>query len=344
MPFDEACAAAITGFKATATKNVTKAVNDFARDTASEVFACGETSVWPSNDPALGWSYFFGTSIHMSRAIGPRKALALFYHTWSDVVLLTEWAQETEGGPAQMTEAIMLMGDFFRHRGKPPFDTIPRFARSNVPAVLGAGMSGALTAKVFQEVCLDIEHNPDRRAQWRSAFLEGDNTEMLAINRVGVAVLLKRCLASLERYFRAPELQCFRSKAAATLMYLQSGASELVMQEASVTPELMEFLGSIGKGVWGEMSVVCYVDSGKTGTVFLAPQSDPSFYTGLLLAHGEAPDRMEKHKGLLAGEGAVPESRLVRVDAFSVSVLYDRYDEFAKMLQDDAGGQGPKAR
>lgn len=332
--FDQEFESTVLEFRAAAVEDITGAVATYGRGRVKEIFACDESSVWPSVDTTLGWSYFFGTSIWAGRVIAPRKALALFYHPWSDVAIVTEWEQEAAGGQVRMNEAMMLMGDFLRQRGNPPFDTIPRFARSQIPAALGAGLSGAVTVKLFQQAFSGVAFGQGSATKWKSVILEVDDEEGLAVNRIGVVVLLKRCLASLEQYFSSPDLKNVRNKVGSVLENLQGGTAEDVLEELTETPaEIREYLRKIGTEKWRDMNIVCYVDSGQSGTVFLAPSGDPSFYAALLVTKGEMPSRSEKYKRLVAaGEGA-DGSRLVRIDAFSVPMLYENFEDVRRICE-----------
>jgi hypothetical protein len=182
----------------------------------------------PNTDPSSGWAYFFETSIYSLSFINSDTALAVFYHPWSDVALVTEWTREKIGG--SITDAELLMGDTLRNKGNPPYDIEPHWLRSPVPPYMAAAMSSAQTVRDFQSI-FSSESKPFK-GKWRSAIT---NPKLINPNHLGVGFMFERNLAGLIKFQSDPNLASVREQADAILKQLQLGRADEVLKMAGQT-------------------------------------------------------------------------------------------------------------
>ena len=85
--------------------------------------------LWGSISQETGWGLLTQTSLMMIGATTGDQAMSAFYNPWADVFLLLEWSRQNERW--KISDAEIVMGDWFRMVGKAPVNTQPIWLRGN---------------------------------------------------------------------------------------------------------------------------------------------------------------------------------------------------------------------
>ena len=224
-------------------------------DKAKKLFGFLGKTLCPHTDPAKGWVYFFESSIWSLSFPTTTTAVAVFYHPWSDVALVTEWTRQ-ERSDATLTDADLILGDALRNLSKPPYEIEPHWLRSPMPPYLAAGISSARTVlgfeKAFSPTLAPIKDG------WRSALPLG-SAALMDDNHERVGTLFERNLAGLTRYLEDPAMAPVRNQTRETLEQIRVGNFDQVYKLATETqPQVRAMLKKYGTQ-WADAKVITCV-------------------------------------------------------------------------------------
>ncbi len=187
-------------------------------DKAKKLFGFLGKTLCPHSDPAKGWTYFFETSIWSLSFPTNTQVVAVFYHPWSDVALVTDWTRKDTG--TVLTDADLIMGDALRNLSKPPYDIEPGWLRGPVPPYLAAGISSARAVRGFEKVF--SRSNKTLKDGWRAALQLGD-AGLMETNHTGVGTMFERSLTGLTRYQEDAAMAPVRNQTRDTLEQIRTG-------------------------------------------------------------------------------------------------------------------------
>lgn len=223
-------------------------------DKARKLFGFLGKTLCPHTDPAKGWGYFFETSIWSLGFPTRTTAVAVFYHPWSDVALVTEWIRHDTG--TTLDDADLIMGDALRNLSKPPFEIEPHWLRGPLPAHLAAGISSARTVRGFERIF--SPSNKPFKGGWRAAMQLGD-AGLLESNHTGVGTMFEGALAGLTRYQEDAAMAPVRNQTRETLEQIRSGSWDKVYQVAAGTPAQVRTILKEHAEPWGNAKVITCV-------------------------------------------------------------------------------------
>lgn len=109
-----------------------------------------DEAVWPATRPAFGWSFFFNSALICPGAAREAGTPVAFYHPWSDVFLVTAWTRDASGW--KLNDAEVLMGDFIRKRGRPPFEPMRLWMQEDTYRPVAVGMATAESLLAFERI------------------------------------------------------------------------------------------------------------------------------------------------------------------------------------------------
>ncbi|MBN2513589.1 MAG: hypothetical protein JXB18_11685 [Sedimentisphaerales bacterium] len=218
---------------------------------AQKIFGPLGRTLCPNTDPSRGWAYFFETSVFSMSFITSSTALAVFYHPWSDVALITEWTRSKTGN--SITDAELLMGDTLRNQGNPPYDIEPHWLRSPVPPYLAASLSSAQTIQDFRRIFSPQSSN--FKKGWRSVMT---NSKLLKSNYLGAGFMFEHNLAGLLKFQNDADFAAVRQQSNDILAKLQRGLADEVLAVAVETrPESQEAIKQYAAQLGQARAITC---------------------------------------------------------------------------------------
>jgi len=223
-------------------------------DKAKKLFGFLGKTLCPHTDPAKGWVYFFETSIWSLSFPTSTTAVAVFYHPWSDVALVTEWTRYTTG--TTLVDADLIMGDALRNLSKPPFEIEPQWLRGPLPSHLAAGIASARTVRGGERIF--APSNKSFKDGWRNAMQLGDAGQM-ATNHTGVGTMFEHNLAGLTKYREDAALAPLRKQTQEMLEHIRSGRLDKVYQIAAETQPPVRAILKNHANKWGDAKVITCV-------------------------------------------------------------------------------------
>jgi len=230
-----------------------EAFTAYAGKKAQKLFGPLGRTLCPSTDPSRGWAYFFETSVFSMSFITSDTALAVFYHPWSDVALITEWTRSKTGN--SITDAELLMGDTLRNQGNPPYDIEPHWLRSPVPPHLAASLSSAQTIHDFRRIFSSESSN--FKKGWRSVMT---NPKLIKSNYLGVGYMFEHNLAGLLKFENDSNLAAARQQSNDILAKLQLGLADEVLAIAPETrPESRDVIKAYASQLGQARAITCIV-------------------------------------------------------------------------------------
>lgn len=243
----------VMAFRQQARTQPEEAFTAYAGKNAQKLFGPLGRTLCPSTDPSKGWAYFFETSVFSMSFITSSTALAVFYHPWSDVALITEWTRSKTGN--SITDAELLMGDTLRNQGNPPYDIEPHWLRSPVPPYLAASLSSAQTIQDFRRIFSPESSN--FKKGWRSVMT---NPKLVKSNYLGLGYMFERNLAGLLKFENDSSLAAARQQSNDILAKLQMGLADEVLAIAPETrPESREVIKPYAAQLGQARAITCIV-------------------------------------------------------------------------------------
>lgn len=235
--------------------------------------------LWNEIPPDAGWVFLTQTSVVMIGAMAGDQAINAFYNPWADVFLLLEWSRQGERW--KISDAEIVMGDWFRKVGKAPIETQPLWLRGNErrSGTLALAVAGA--SRVFDAL---FPANATA-AGWRTLLDLARPEPGRRLNRGFAAVNLGGVLLNVSEFLvpdgtESPRLQSVRSSVERIRTAMAAGKMADVLSPAIETePVQREALLKIATGALQELSPIFYLPAlvGKQpadtaiDTVFLLP-------------------------------------------------------------------------
>lgn len=274
----------VFAFRQLAIGDYRKALSEHATEETRKKFESLDRHIWPAISPLIGWSFFMNLSVLTVSGAQGTSPLVAFYHPWTDLYLVTQW--ETRKGEARMVDAEILMGDWIRNKGKPPFAATPAWLRSDIFRPAALGIAAAEAVKAFE----DVFPVASAVQAWRERLSLREHEEALV--RYNYAVAAYQLLANLiviDEYRVAvkeedPSLTSLRDKTAKVLKLAVDGKMKGLLKSADETlPEVQKILLKMPGETFKTLRVV-YIVAGKDASlVFLAPLSNPDYCISFLL-------------------------------------------------------------
>lgn len=241
----------VIAFRQQARTQPEEAFTAYTGKKAQKLFGPLGRTLCPSTDPSRGWAYFFETSVFSMSFITSDTALAVFYHPWSDVALITEWTKSKSGN--SITDAELLMGDTLRNQGNPPYDIEPHWLRSPVPPYLAASLSSAQTIRDFRRIFSPESSN--FKKGWRSILT---NPKLLKSNYLGAGYMFEHNLAGLLKFESDSSLATVRQQSNDILAKLQMGlADEVLAVAVEARPESREAIKQYATQLGQARAITC---------------------------------------------------------------------------------------
>ena len=141
----------VNKFRQIAMTDYKKALNRFGSTKVINKFKELDGYLWPLTNPLFSWSYFFNVSVYAFGNLTEKTEVVGFYHPWSDVFLLTDWKLD-KNDKAVIEDAEILVGDWVRNNGDPPFNEIPAWLRKNQFKAMSLGISTAEAVRAFENL------------------------------------------------------------------------------------------------------------------------------------------------------------------------------------------------
>ncbi len=293
-----AAAGTATAFRELAARDYRRALSKLATPDAVRAFAALDEALWPVTRPEVGWAWFFGTSL--VSVGGPVKdgTLIAFYNPWADVFLLGRWSADGAGG-LRLAEAEVVLGDYVRRRGRPPFEAERLWMRRDVYRPAAVGLAAAETQRAFEALFAPsgIARFSPLRRPWRSALLGLDDRDRLEANRYAAGLVLAKCFAELSPLYNpAPGAQqsvraCLASAFRAAL---REGLSTLARGAAETPLESLRVLNGFRPSAIGALRPASFLMGNPRSVLLVAMPERPDLYLGLLLSTQGAVSRIER--------------------------------------------------
>lgn len=229
-----------------------EAFYQYAGDKAQPLFGPLGRVLCPISDPSAGWAYFFETSVNAISFISDKTALALFYHPWSDVALITAWTCTKKH--IHITDTELFMGDVLRQQGDPPYDIDPHWLRSSLAPYLAASLSSAQTVTDFQRIF--TRDNRKLKKGWRAVI---SLDELMAVNHEALGFMFQENLADLTGFLQDPDREVLRDQSMQVLQQLQQGQVEQLVALAPETQAESRAILENQGALWGQAKVATFV-------------------------------------------------------------------------------------
>lgn len=288
---------AVLLFRLAAQDDYPAALKKYANEGTQEHFKEFDAALWPVTDPAKGWSFFFNTClIGFGKKLPSGQIPVAFYHPWSDVFLLTVWRIDNAGRGTMMTGGDVVLGDFVRQRGKPPFQTSPLWMRGDTYRPVAVGMATAESLMAFDKAF----RSGAAKESWRELVpgLE-KNSKILEPNYYGAGVALTENLKGLVAATVADPQddasKAYRTKLPQVLRQMNDGKMEELLKEASGTPpEMQAVLLKMPPADWKAFRITSYLPGKSKGLVMLSNGHNPNLYLGLSMAMADGKAKLER--------------------------------------------------
>jgi hypothetical protein len=271
-----------------ATRNYAQAVASIATDRGRERFVAIDDVLWPLVNRAIGWAYFFNTSIVCPLGQGAGGALVAYYHPWSDVALVTLWTRA--GDTQKLDDVEVLMGDFIRRGGAKPLRAERPWLEGKMYRPAAVGVSTAETVRALEaRLGAPLAAGTD----WRTRLPVAGDASVIDNGRTGAALLLIKNMS---------ELRGLDGKGATVRTAVQNFIKRRGDPPAS--EGTAGDLRSLPEEAWRTVRIVSYLAEPNRALVMLSIGIRPETYMAL------------------AFEGTGASSKLKRVDLQSFAAFY----------------------
>ena len=288
---------AVLLFRLAAQDDYPAALKKYVNEGTQEYFKTLDAALWPVTDPAKGWAFFFNTCvIAFGKKISSGQVPVTFYHPWSDVFLLTVWRVDNNGRGTMMTGAEMVLGDFVRHQGKPPFQTSPLWMRGDVYRPVAVGTATAESLMAFDKTF----RSGAAKESWRELIpgLE-KGSKLLEPNYYGAGVALteniKELVAATVADPQDDASKAYREKLPQVLRQMNEGKMPELLKEATATlPETQAVLLKMPARDWQVFRITTFLPGKSNGLVMLSNGNNPNIYLGLSMAIADGRAKLER--------------------------------------------------
>ena len=303
---------AVLSFLQAAQDDYRAALQKYANEGTQKKYEELDAALWPVTDPVKGWSFFFSTCvISFGTKLPTGQVPVAFYNPWSDVFLLTVWRADNAGRGTMMTGSDVVMGDFVRQQGKPPFQTSRIWMRDDMYRPVAVGIATAGTVLAFEKI---FRSGATVKESWRELIPNLKDPKILEANYYGAGAMLaenlKELVAATVAVPADDASKAYRERFPRVLRQMNDGKmAELLTEASGTSPEMQAVLLKMPAQEWKNFRITSFLPGKTKCLVMLSKGNDPDVYLGLLLT--------------LSGK----EAKLERMDLFSFQSFYE---EFAK--------------
>lgn len=232
-----------------------------------------DMALWPTVDPALGWSRFLSHSLLAAGKPRAGHQPILFYDPWADIGLVTIWSPK-----GQILDLQFIPGSTLRKGGSPPFGGTRSWQHQQAYGPIAVGALTAETLKAFE--------NMVDRAPWPQG-LDGvceafKTDEARTASRIACGYQFAQYVEEMVAFHRSPTpvRQAFAQ-------VLREGPASL--ERAPKTPlEAASLLKELPPGDWAAMRPTAFVDLGEKVLVMAQHSDKPDLFLGaVFLREGE---------------------------------------------------------
>ena len=243
--------------------------------------------LWPTTDPAVGWAFFFRTSLVTGAPERDGRKPVLFYNPWADIGLVTIWEHQDT-----LVNLDMVPGKVLRQGGGAPYGGGLAWTRQDSYGPHGVGYITAYTLLSFEKTFA------------KQTALERAIPAVVTPNgptamRVACGLQMAQVVHSLVT-FSEPMNNPVRL---AFIRFLAEGK-----QAVSGAPQLesgsAEALQKLPEAAWAAFRPAVMVDTGGKVLVMAHNSANPDLFLGVVFRRSE--------------DGLVPE----RVDLMSFNACY----------------------
>lgn len=285
----------IENFRSEARFEPMQAVERFASSEASEQFSEVTAVLWSDVVPREGWMNFFSSSGYAVVAENDERFLAAFQHPWADVLLITLWEAQ-EDGTWKIADLELLLGDFVRRKGAPPYEMTPAWTMMEVEPPQAVAMVAQVTLSTFAHTFAGSKDGkmPNLR-YWRSFYPNAQNREALGANRAGAQVALERNILGLLDFLHHRTVP---AAVEAVRVQLSRGEwAEALRLAPGTSDETAELLRRHLAGQMDRLHLACWGrGSGSDSFVFFETNPPDTFVSFKVIVHPDgqpAIDRIE---------------------------------------------------
>lgn len=233
--------------------------------------------IWGEVNADEGWASFFSLTLFELGHPYSKNPLVGFYHPWSDVWVLTQW--EVDPAP-KIVDMELLLGEWVRRRGKPPFDARPDWLRRE-------GFLPEQLARATLDNIKDFDRlMSEGKPWWQSLQLREQETLHRKINHTGASIrLVTALLRAGELTTGDKEQPVLEQLVAARKAFLQAGQEGKIaglLESAKLTePGIAKVVRGLPSRVFGVLEPAYWLADEKRAAVFLVPRTNPDFCLAL---------------------------------------------------------------
>ncbi len=308
---------AATAFRRQAAHDPGRALASLALPDAARAYRELDAALWPITKPAVGWAWFFSTSLVCVGEPAAGGTVVGFYNPWADVFLIGLWRLDQQRG-ARLAEAEVVLGEYVRRRGKPPFDADPLWMRRDEYRPAAVGLATAETLRAFEAVFRPrlSRFSPIRRP-WRAALPGLDDPGHLAANRYAAGLVLAGTLAALAPLVDRAESGPDSVRACLARAFQEvrrEGVTALVKGAGETPPESIRALRALRPDDLTGWKPAAFLPGSTRSVLLLADAERPDLFLGLLITTRSGASQIARvdllsFQGFYAAVVAEPEAR-----------------------------------
>lgn len=239
--------------------------------------------IWPGENVAGGWAYFFALSMSNIGRLLSEVPVVAYYHPWSDVWLITEWALVPE---PKIISAELLLGEWLRNKGTPPFDLEPDWLRGDIyrPAALARSV-------VNNQRSLDILIHNDSLS-WQAALQLKARRELF--DELNTQMASAELMASWSRAIEAtrinPDSPVLKELLDESDSFMNAGITGQIDKKLRLAndtdKETIESIKAMTPEMFDSMNAVYWTTDEHAATLYLVPGLNSDFCLTLRFHRG----------------------------------------------------------
>jgi hypothetical protein len=271
------------------------AMEQFATPEANERFSEINSVLWSDVVPREGWMNFFSSSVYAVARESDERFLAAFLHPWADVVLFTLWETQKDG-VWKITDLELLLGDFVRRKGVPPYNVDPGWTMMEMEPPQGVALLTQVTLSAFARTFAGPNDGemPNLR-HWRSFYTNAQNGGALGANRAGAQAALERNMLGLLDFLHHQTIP--KAVEAVRAHFSREGWEEAFQLAPNTSDETAELVRRHLMGQWDRLHLACWArGSGSDTFVFFEMNPPDTFVSFKVIVHPDGQpgiDRIE---------------------------------------------------
>jgi len=270
---------AVKDFRLEAVAEPVAALKARSSTSAIREFTNIEKALFTGTPPRVGWTSYLAASTYSVAPLVGQTSIVLFYHPWSDTAIVTYW----QYGDRRfvITHAELVLGDYIRGYGRPPFEAQPLWERESatITPLLAVPLAVGETLAAFENI---YPFNGKVGDGWAFAEQRAGFEKNMANKQVSKAMhaaanmRFERGVTALVRYEQDGKLEAYRGLTTLLLSSIKngdmSGLNVTVPQTSQETIDLIR----VNKDKVGQFKVVCVVTTRDDCFVFLSHPADPN--------------------------------------------------------------------